>query len=143
MSASRVERRIGVGSTLVAFTAVDCVALASVCLLDPRLSHGSTIAGLSVLWFFNGLGASATTVIAVTMRQVRTPAGYLGRINAGIRWISYGAIAVGAALGGLAGTALGVRGGLVIGGSGYLLTLVWVVASPLRSVHRTEDVDSR
>ena len=140
-SAAWVERRIGAGITLVSFTAVDCVALASVSLLDPGLSSEYAIAGLSVLWFFNAIGASATTVIALTMRQLRTPTGYLGRVNAGIRWVSYGSIAIGSALGGLAGTLLGVRTGLTIGGLGYLLTLAWVAASPLRSVHHPEDLD--
>jgi hypothetical protein len=142
-SATWVERRIGVGRTLVAFTAVDCLALASVSLLDPRLGPEYAIAGLSALWFLNGLGASATTVIALTMRQLRTPAGYLGRVNAGIRWVSYGSVAIGAALGGLAGTLFGVRIGLAVGGVGYLLTLAWVAASPLRSVHHPQDIDLR
>lgn len=58
----------------------------------------------------------------------------LGRVNATMRWLSYGVVAIGAGLGGLVGELLGTRTGLAVGCAGVLLTVVWVVASPLGTV---------
>ena len=49
-----------------------------------------------------------------------------GRVNATTRMVSYGTIALGAALGGLAGQLFGVRLALLIGCLGALTTVVWV-----------------
>lgn len=94
----------------------------------------SALAGVFVL---NGAGTSLSSVVALTLRQVRTPDHMLGRVNATVRWISYGVVAIGAGLGGLAGETLGTRAGMAVGCAGVALTAVWVAASPLRTVRTT------
>jgi predicted MFS family arabinose efflux permease len=88
----------------------------------------------------NGAGTALSSVVALTLRQLRTPDHLLGRVNATMRWISYGVIAVGAALGGLVGDALGTRAAIAIGCAGNLLTVVWVVCSPLRRIREPRGV---
>ncbi|MGH3705823.1 MAG: hypothetical protein ACRDT9_14410, partial [Agromyces sp.] len=72
-----------------------------------------------------------SSVILVTIRQLRTPDRLLGRVNASMRWVSFGTIAIGAAAGGFAGELLGTRSGLAIGALLCLGSFVWVALSPL------------
>lgn len=81
--------------------------------------------------------------MALTLRKVRTPDRLLGRVNATMRWISYGVVAIGAGLGGLVGEALGTRAGIAVGCVGVALTVVWVAASPLRTVRTTASLALR
>lgn len=135
-----VSRRLGAGRAMLLFTIVDCLALAAIPLLSDAMEPALIIAILAGLYFLSGVGAAATTVQAITIRQLRVDDSMLGRVTAGIRSISFGAVAVGAGLGGLAGEVLGVRGGLVVGGVGYLLTIAWVALTPLARIRTNDDV---
>lgn len=135
-----VSRRLGTGRTMLLFTTMDCLALAAIPLLTEALEPALIVAILAGLYFLTGVGTAATSVQAITIRQLRADDAMLGRVTAGIRCISFGAIAVGAGLGGLAGEILGVRGGLAVGGAGYLLTIAWVAITPLSRIRTTADV---
>lgn len=132
--------RLGVGRLMIACAAVECAALCLVPLLDARWSTWAVVGALAGIFAVNGAGTSMSSVVALTLRQLRTPDHLLGRVNATMRWLSYGAVAVGAGLGGVVGEVAGTRAGIALGAAGTLLTLVWVVASPLRTVTRTADV---
>jgi MFS family permease len=135
-----ISRRLGTGRAMLLFTIVDCLALAAIPLLTAAMQPALIIALLAGLYFLSGVGAAATTVQAITIRQLRVEDTMLGRVTAGIRSISFGAVAIGAGLGGLAGEILGLRGGLVVGGGGYLLTIAWVAFTPLARIHKNHDV---
>lgn len=127
-------RRFGAGPVLVACAAAECVALAALPFVEASWTAPVVIAVLVVVFAINGVGTSLSSVVALTLRQLRTPDRLLGRVNATMRWLSYGVIAIGAAVGGVVGEALGTRTGIALGCAGTLLTVVWVVASPLRQV---------
>ncbi len=69
----------------------------------------------------------------VSMRQEVTPDYLLGRVNATERFVTYGAISLGALLGGFLGAEIGVRAALVTGMAGMLLASSWLLFSPVRS----------
>nr|WP_275587175.1 MFS transporter [Micromonospora terminaliae] len=71
-------------------------------------------------------------VAAMSYRQRVTPAGLLGRVNAAFLWICYGAIPLGALLGGALGTRLGLRPALLVCVLGMWSAALFVVFSPLR-----------
>lgn len=127
-------RRFGAGPVLVACAGVECVALAALPVLDASWPVPVMVVVLVGVFAVNGAGTSLSSVVALTLRQLRTPDHVLGRVNATMRWVSYGVVAVGAGVGGIVGEALGTRVGLTLGCVGSLLTVVWVVASPLRRV---------
>jgi len=127
-------RRFGAGPVLVACATAECVALAVLPVIDPSWSTSVTVTVLIGVFAVNGAGTALSSVVALTLRQLRSPDQVLGRINATMRWLSYGVIAIGAGLGGLVGELLGTRTGLALGCAGILLTVVWVVASPLRGL---------
>lgn len=133
-AAPRTVRRFGAGPVLIACAAVECAALAVLPLTAPGWPTPLTITVLVSALALNGAGTALSSVVALTLRQLRTPDHLLGRVNATMRWLSYGVIAIGAALGGIVGEVLGTRIGIVIGCVGTLLTVLWVACSPLRSI---------
>ncbi len=64
--------------------------------------------------FVTGVGLPLCTVSMVSLRQAITPADLLGRVNAATRLVAWGALPLGALLGGALGDALGLRPTLVI-----------------------------
>lgn len=127
-------RRFGVGPVLIACAAGESVALAVLPLVPASWSPAVLVAVLASVFAVNGAGTSLSSVVAVTLRQLRTPDDMLGRVNATMRWVSYGVVAIGAGLGGWLGELVGTRAAMAIGCGGVMLTVVWVVLSPLRSI---------
>ena len=68
-----------------------------------------------------------------SMRQEVTPDRLLGRVNSTERFVTYGAIPLGALLGGFLGQEIGVPATLVAGTPGMLLASSWILFSPVRS----------
>jgi MFS family permease len=132
--ASASVRRFGAGPVMVACATAECIALAALPFIDAGWSTPMVVAALVLVFTVNGVGTSLSSVVALTLRQLRTPDHLLGRVNATMRWLSYGVVAIGAAVGGLVGEAVGTRAGIAWGCAGTLLTVVWVMASPLRSI---------
>lgn len=81
-----------------------------------------------------GLGIGISNAHVVTVRQIVSPEGALGRVNSAYRFVSWGAIPVGAALGGVAASSLGSWTGMVLGASGLASATLFVAASPVRQL---------
>lgn len=133
-------RRFGAGPVLVACAAAESAALALLPVIDAGWPTSGIVTALLAIFAVNGAGTSLSSVVALTLRRLRTPDHLLGRVNATMRWVSYGVVAIGAGLGGLMGDLLGTRVGMAIGCAGVLLTAVWVALSPLRRVGRPEEL---
>jgi hypothetical protein len=111
---------------------IECVAM-----LPLGFVTGPTPIVLVVLFavhVVNGFFVTMSSVHALAYRQAVAPERMLGRITAGYRFISYGAIPIGALLGGFAGEWLGLRGGLIVGTVGLLTAAAFALLSPLRGV---------
>ncbi|GAA1752102.1 MFS transporter [Agromyces humatus] len=129
--AARAVRRFGAGRPLLWCAVVECVVLLLVPVADAAWGDVLVILMLGGVFAVNGFGTAMSSVILVTIRQLRTPDRLLGRVNASMRWITYGTIAIGAAAGGFVGEVVGTRTGLAIGAALCLVTVVWVALSPL------------
>jgi MFS family permease len=77
-------------------------------------------------------------VAQVSYRQAITPAALLGRMNASVRFIVWGTMPLGAAIGGVLGTTIGIRGALWVSVIGGYCAGFFVFFSPLRHMR---DVD--
>lgn len=140
-SASRLAARLRVGRTMVACVTIECAALLVVPAVDPSWSSVAIIPVLGTAMACNGVGVAASSVLLITVRQLRTPDELLGRVNATMRTVTYGTIPLGALGGGFVGEWLGARTGLLIGAVLCLGTVVWVVLSPLSRIRRLEDLE--
>jgi len=75
--------------------------------------------------------AGSGPVNNLSLRQAITPPALLGRTNASMRLLGWGAIPVGSVLGGLLGGAVGLRQTIVLAALGSLLASLPVWLSPL------------
>ncbi|GAA0646038.1 MFS transporter [Kutzneria viridogrisea] len=81
-----------------------------------------------------GYSAVVYNVAQVSFRQGVCPDHLLGRMNASIRFIVWGTLPLGGLLGGALAEWVGARGALWVGAAGGLLAVLWVLASPLRTL---------
>jgi hypothetical protein len=81
-------------------------------------------------------------VNGVSIRQAVTPDHLLGRVNATGRWIAWGAIPLGAVIGGVLASTIGLRPTIAVGAFLGLFAVVWLIASPLRSLREIPQLPS-
>lgn len=136
-----LTRRIRAGHLILACAVVECAVLVVIPFVDANWGAPAVIAVLAGVWAINGAGTGVSSVMLVTIKQMRTPQRLLGRVNASMRTISYGTIALGALAGGLAGEWLGTATALGLGAGLCLLTVLWVAISPLSRIARLGDLN--
>ena len=100
---------------------------------------GLLLFGIGML--FVGFGATVYNINQVSFRQRLCPDRLLGRMNATMRFIVWGVLPIGALLGGVLGTAIGLRPTLWIGAIGEALAGVWLLASPMRTMREFPEVE--
>ena len=70
-------------------------------------------------------------ITETTLRQQLAPAHALGRVNAAMQLASRGMLPLGALAGGFLAGWMGITGAMWVGGSGVLLSCLWLL--PLRN----------
>lgn len=83
-----------------------------------------------------GLGLTLFNVGQMSLRQAVTPDELQGRMNSTINVAVGGAILLGALLGGVLGERIGLRPTLLVAASGELLSVLWLIFSPVRTLHQ-------
>jgi len=126
----RVQRRIGLGPTIVVSAALDGLALFLIPLAPPAMPIPFLIAAQVIV----GIGQVVYNVSQVSLRQAITPGNMLGRMNATMRFIVFGTLPVGAVIGGILGGVIGLRETLYVSATGALLAFLFVLVSPVRSL---------
>lgn len=138
LAAGRLARRYGLGATILASMALACL----VPILIPAIGdHGRTtalpLAGVFLAW---GTAVAVSNVLVITLRQTITPERLLGRMNAAYRTLTYGAIPLGALLGGTLASPIGLRTTLLAAALGLLAALSVVVLSPIRQLESLPEI---
>ncbi|GAB2940593.1 hypothetical protein GCM10027280_31380 [Micromonospora polyrhachis] len=93
---------------------------------------------LCAIFVVTGIGTGIANVHAVSLRQAAIPEDLRGLVNSGYRLISWGAVPVGAAIGGVIATQAGPYAAMAIGAVGISLSTLWVALSrvpKLASIH--------
>ena len=88
---------------------------------------------------FGGWGAVVYNVNQVSLRQAITPNALMGRMNATMRFLVWGTIPIGSALGGILGSTIGVHETIWVGAILGCFVFLAVLLSPVRSLKRIED----
>lgn len=104
-------------------------------LLIPLSGPGWRMLFFAVPWFTAAFGLVVYNVAQVSFRQAMCPDHLLGRMNASVRFLIWGIIPVGGVAGGALGEWLGVRGALLVAGTGMTSGALWLVCSRLRRLH--------
>lgn len=102
--------------------------------LVPMAGPGWRVALFAVGTLVTSAGVVVYNVAQVSLRQALCPDRLLGRMNASIRFLTWGAMPVGAVAGGALAEWVGVRGTLWVASAGMVLSVIWVLLSPLRSM---------
>ncbi|MHB1988932.1 MAG: MFS transporter [Acidimicrobiales bacterium] len=127
LAASRIAARIGgVRATIVGILAT------SGAVLLPLTTRGAGTVLFAVGSFCLGFGSVLYNVNQVSFRQRLCPPGLLGRMNATMRFVVWGVLPVGALLGGSIASVIGVRPTLWVGTGASVLSVGWLLASPMR-----------
>jgi predicted MFS family arabinose efflux permease len=101
----------------------------------PFAPHGNAALTLIVPAFvFGGFSNVIYNVTQVSLRQAITPERIQGRMNSVMRFIVWGTIPLGALLGGVLATTIGVKETLIVGGIGACLAFLPVLLSPVRGI---------
>jgi len=137
---SRVTRRFGYGRVLLISMAIGNTAPLGTALADRAGDLAlPLVCGLFALV---GVGSGIANVHAVSLRQTTVPEPLRGQVNAAYRLISWGAIPLGAAAGGLAAAQIGGRGAMLVGAVGVATATAWVALSPVRRLRTIDDARS-
>jgi hypothetical protein len=101
-------------------------------LCTPLTAPGWRVALFPLGVAVTSFGQVLYNIAQISFRQALCPPELLGRMNASIRFLVFGALPLGGLLGGLAGERLGVHPTLWLVGIGLTLTPLPLLASPLR-----------
>jgi predicted MFS family arabinose efflux permease len=101
-------------------------------MIRPFLQRDWTLGVFVVCQIAWTAGLVIYNVNQVSFRQRLCPQRLLGRMNATMRFFVWGVTPVGALLGGVLGSTLGVRPTLLLAAAGLTLSFLWIYCSPLR-----------
>jgi MFS family permease len=129
--ARRVTQYVGFGRTIALSIS------GNFALLIVLLANGSSaVLVLGIAFFFGFMGVPIYNINQVSLRQIITPNRLQGRMNATMRTIVWGTIPLGAFLGGIMATSIGVVPTLVVG---ILISggaSLWIVLGPTINLKR-------
>jgi MFS family permease len=136
VTATRIADRFGVGATIVGSVLIGALGA----LLVPIAPDGlASVPFLALAGAVGGWGAVVYNVNQVSLRQAITPERIQGRMNATMRFLVWGTIPIGSALGGLMGSTIGVHETIWIGVVAGVFAFVPVYFSPVRTLRRIAD----
>lgn len=127
----RVTESLGLGRT-IALSIGGNFALFITLLADGR----TAVYVLGAAFFLAYLGTPMYNINQVSLRQIITPNRLQGRMNATMRTIVWGTIPLGAFLGGILATGLGVVPTLVTGTLISGAAVLWIVLGPIYKLRR-------
>jgi predicted MFS family arabinose efflux permease len=127
---SRAVRRFGLGPMLIA----SALLTSAGSLLMP-LAHGSVPVAMAFLigqQLVGDFGFAIYFINEMSLRQAAAPDNVLGRVNAGMQLMARGVTPIGALVGGLLGSWIGLRPTMTLACAGIALSAVWLIWSPIR-----------
>jgi predicted MFS family arabinose efflux permease len=125
---STIARRFGTARALL----LGEVCTTPFCFLLPLTTNGQGLVFFVVGGIVLTTGIVSGNIITAGFRQSYVPAGILGRVTATGRLVIFGGIPLGTMLGGILGEAAGPRETIWIAMIGTALSVLILVASPLR-----------
>ena len=140
----RVSRRIGIGPTYV----VGCVLFPAPLVLVPLAGgpHWLVLACLFLAEFGSGLGVMLLDISSLAIKAALVPDRLRARVTGAYMVVNYGVRPLGALLGGVLASVIGVQTTLWIAVVGGMLGFLWLLPSPIpkmRELPATEEADEQ
>jgi MFS family permease len=135
---ARLSARYGFGPTMLTTLVIGNGA--PIAVFAAAGPGAATIVLLGAVFAVMGFGIALANVHNATLRQTTVPDHLRGRVNASYRLISWGALPVGAVLGGLLADHLGAHTAMLIGAAGIATATLWVACSPIPRLRTAPEV---
>ena len=132
--ASRIGRRLGLGPAYALGCIIFPVSLILVPIAQPGMPMPVILGLILASEFGAGLGVMILDINIGSINNARIGDRIRARANGAYRTINYGVRPVGALLGGLLGTAIGVREALFVVTIAASLGVLWMIGSPVLSL---------
>jgi predicted MFS family arabinose efflux permease len=131
LAAERLVRRFGFGHTLIG-----AALLSGGAALLPPLARGPVwvCAAILAVAQLGDMAWSIYDINELTLRQAIAPDHLLGRINSAKHLTFRGVLPLGSLAGGALAEVIGIRSAMFVGAAGFLLSTLWLVFSPVRSL---------
>ena len=129
--ATRIGRRIGLGPAYALGLLVYPVSLLLIPLAGPGMSMPLILALIFGSEFGAGLGVMILDINVGAIIYARTPDRIRGRAGGAFRFVNYGVRPLGALLGGLLGTTLGVREAILVTTIAAIGGVLFLIGSPV------------
>jgi len=127
--AERLVKRLGLGRVIIGAQILVTLAVLVIPISGRQFWIAlPLIVTAEALWRF---GAVVYVVNTVSLRQVITPDRYQGRVTASLRFVTWGIAPLGFLFGGVLGDFIGLHSTLLVAVVGPLLSVVWLVLSPV------------
>ncbi|MEU6790185.1 MFS transporter [Nonomuraea wenchangensis] len=139
VASARLTARYGYGRSLLASLVLGNTA-PLLGIFGTALAPAGTIPFLGAAFLVSGVGIGIANSQATSIRQIAVAEDVRGRVNAGYRLASWGALSIGALIGGVLATVLGPIGAATAGTALMALATLPVAFSPARHVRRIEEV---
>jgi MFS family permease len=128
-AAMRLSQRFGIGPTTIA---TGVLWGPSTLLIAFAPEGNAAIPFLVAAVLVGGFAIVTYNIVQVSYRQAICPPRLQGRMNSVMRFIVWGTIPIGAVVGGLLGSWVGLQETILIGSVGGSLAVLWIVFSPQR-----------
>lgn len=137
---SRITGRLGYGRVLLVSLILGNTAPVAVTAAD--LVGNGVVGLLCSIFFIMGIGIGIANVHAISLRQIALPDHLIGGTNAAYRVISWGAIPIGAAVGGVIASTTSAKTAMIVGAIGIASATLWVAFSAVPRLRSISDVRS-
>ncbi|WP_436521074.1 MFS transporter [Actinoplanes sp. HUAS TT8] len=134
----RINAWFGAGPTVCIATVSAAIGGIVMALADSTPLPPAIVIGAA--YFLMNAGFPLFDVNVITIRQTITPRHLMSRTTAAIRTIIWGALPIGAVIGGFLGAALGTRTAIVVLGVALLVPAALTVISPISKVRNISDL---
>jgi MFS family permease len=133
--AGRVGRSVRLGTAIWVSILVGQIGFVIVAFAPRRYAFPWLVAGMVLF----AAGGTIYNISQVSYRQAITPNRMLGRTNATMRFVVWGTMPIGSIAGGVLGTVFGLRATMMIAAIGGMLSVLWALAPPVRSLETLAD----
>ena len=130
--APRIARTWGVGPAFLGSMVVAAVSLILIVAARGRLSV--VLAMLIAQQLLGDMAFAVFNVNEVALRQSLAPPDVLGRVNGAMQLLTMGIYPLGALVGGALAQNIGMRATLGVAAAGMALSILWLTASPVRTL---------
>ena len=137
---SRITGRLGYGRVLLVSLILGNTAPVAITAAD--LVGNGVVGLLCSIFFIMGIGIGIANVHAISLRQIALPDHLIGGTNAAYRVISWGAIPIGAAVGGVIASTTSAKTAMIVGAIGIASATLWVAFSAVPRLRSISDVRS-